>query len=121
MQLQSVPVGQLDLAAAARFNTTAGAMSVAELVAGCDGFELHADTGRAAYALRQAGQTLWIMAAAGRAPGVDLTAAILHEVERVAIERGATQIAATTIRPGLVHKLQKAGFQITGITLRKNL
>ena len=57
--------------------------------------------------------------AAGGAPGVDLTKAIVPVIERQAA--GALQVAITTRRRGLVKKLVKQGYVVSGVTLRKRL
>lgn len=60
--------------------------------------------------------------AAGGEPGFDLTAAMVHAVEREARERiGAQSIGCETRRPGLVKKLQAQGFHVSGFILRKVL
>lgn len=115
-----------DLEPAARFDTTAGAASLADLCAGAQGFELRQGGQRQlAYAVKvaqhKAHRVAWIMAAAGHAPGVDLTATVLPAIEYQARELECSQVAITTIRPGLIRKLKARGYTVTGVTLRKNI
>ena len=66
-------------------------------------------------------RVLWAMAGAGRLPGHDLTATGMQAMEHQARKVGAAQVAITTRRRGFVKKLEKLGYAVTGITLRKNL
>lgn len=107
-----------------RGDTTAGAASLDEVCAGGRVFEgLH--DGRTALvfvlAMRDhaAARVCWVQAAAGHAPGVDLTGAAMPMIEQHARSQGAGQVAVTTRRPGLVRKLKAAGYRVTGVTLRK--
>jgi len=101
-------------------DTTAGACSLEELCAGAECFLVEHDSRPVgAYALRVYGKVVWLMAAGGNMRGVDLTAAIVPAIERQAA--GAGQVAVTTRRRGLVKKLVRQGYQITGITLRKKI
>ena len=63
----------------------------------------------------------WIMAAGGGRAGVDLTSTVTPSIEAQARELGARQIAFNTKRRGLVRKMERLGFSITSVTLRKNL
>lgn len=108
---------------ALRHDTTAGACSQADHEADC-AFGLVVDatgTPCGAYSLRQSGQTLWVMQAGGDLGGVDLVREVLPGIEQGARAAGLDQIAITTRRRGLVRKMQRAGYQITGITLRKRV
>lgn len=112
------------LMAAQRFDTTAGACTIEELCGGAECFILENDAlPLGAYALKVAehsgGRVVWLMAAGGEVRGVDLTAAIVPAIELQAA--GAAQVAITTKRRGLVKKLVRLGYEITGITLRKKL
>lgn len=110
-----------------RTDTTGGTASIGELCAGHPAFELRDSQGRAvgAYVLairdHAAARVAWVMAAGGAVPGVDLTGAVLPCVERQARTLGAGQVAITTRRPGLIRKLKKQGYSVTGVTLRKNV
>lgn len=105
---------------AMRFDTTAGACTIEELCAGSECFLLENETGPVGgYALKVVGPVVWLMAAGGNLRGIDLTSAIVPAIERQA--EGSDQVAITTKRRGLVKKLLRQGYQITGITLRKKL
>jgi len=111
--------------AALRGDTTAGAASLDELCAGGQVFAVHDGGGRPvmAYVLavrqHEAARVCWVQAAAGSAPGVDLTRELLPRIERQAKEQGAGQVAITTRRRGLMKKLRAQGYTVTGVTLRK--
>ncbi|MGQ0750604.1 MAG: hypothetical protein ACT4PS_08725 [Betaproteobacteria bacterium] len=60
-----------------------------------------------------------ILAAAGHAPGRDLTRAGIRDIE--ARISGCASIATYTRRPGLVRKLARGGFRVDGFILRKRL
>jgi hypothetical protein len=113
-------------AALTRADTTAGAASIAELLQGAQAFTLDNDGGPVAfYAVKvvehEKCRVLWAMAGAGRLPGHDLTTTGMQAMEHQARSAGAGQVAITTRRRGFVKKLEKLGYQISGITLRKNL
>lgn len=114
----------LDALADGKTDTAAGSLTVEESCRGAECFLLVGEGGvMGAYALRvvshDAGRVVWIQAAAGGAPGVDLTKAIVPVIERQAA--GALQVAITTRRRGLVKKLVKQGYVVSGVTLRKRL
>lgn len=110
--------------AALRGDTTGGAASLEELCAGGQVFAVHS-AGRTvmAYVLavrqHEAARVCWVQAAAGSAPGVDLTRELMPRIERQAKEQGAGQVAITTRRRGLIKKLRAQGYTVTGVTLRK--
>ena len=58
-----------------------------------------------------------IMAAAGRLPGIDLTAAIVPILE--SMFEGVRAFRVDTARRGLVKKLARMGYSVTHCTLRK--
>jgi hypothetical protein len=60
-----------------------------------------------------------VVAAAGRAPGLDLTAAIETAVR--AQYRHCDALAAITRRPALARKLALLGFGISGFVMRKRI
>lgn len=103
-----------------------GDLSAADLVAGSACFAV-AVNGRqvGAYALRlvegENGATVWIMAAAGSAPGVNLVAATLPAIEANAARNGATALAVTTQRRGLIRKMRLLGYEVDSVNLRKVL
>ncbi|AVO42729.1 hypothetical protein C6571_16790 [Simplicispira suum] len=110
-----------------RGDTTAGAATVGELCQGGQGFEVSDSAGRPvmAYVLairdHAAARVCWVQAAGGAMPGVDLTRELMPTIERQAQEQGAWQVAITTRRRGLIKKLRAQGYQISGVTLRKEI
>lgn len=116
----------LDLAGSAKADTTLGAATMAELCRDALAFSVDADGERCgAYAIKivnhDAERVAWVMAAGGAMRGVDLTGTVLPAIEYQARELNAGQIAITTRRRGLIHKLTAMGYTVAGITLRKNL
>ena len=116
----------LDLAGSIKADTTLGAASVAELCRDAIAFTVDADGERcAAYAIKvvdhDGARLAWIMAAGGAMRGVDLTATVLPAIEYQARELKVKQLAITTRRRGLIHKLCAMGYSVAGITLRKNI
>lgn len=116
----------LATATAPRCDTTAGAQSLAELCRRGIAFEVTAGGRRVgAYTLEMAdhdaARVAWIMAAAGGMPGIDGVASLLPVIEAQAVLLGATQLGVVTRRAGLVKKLRRHGFAVTGVMLRKEL
>lgn len=109
-----------------RGDTTAGAASLDEMCSGGQVFMVR-DSGAPvlAYVLAMrdhaAARVCWVQAAGGGVKGVDLTGAVLPCIERQARTHGAGQVAITTRRPGLIRKLKKQGYSVTGVTLRKTV
>lgn len=108
----------------ARTDTTLGMIGCEETCRGASVFQVQGERGEmiGAYALgyseHDAGRVAWIRAAGG-ASGVDLTRLLVPAIEGQAT--GAMQLAIHTRRAGLVRKLLKQGYEITGVTLRKAL
>jgi hypothetical protein len=110
-----------------RFDTTGGTASLDDYLEGCE--VLNIDVGGqtvGAVALRlvehKAKRVAWIMLAAARHATADLTATVMPALEfQARTLHRADQLAVTTRRRGLVRKLQRQGFEVSGITLRKNL
>lgn len=104
-----------------KFDTTAGAVDLPEMLAGAECFEVIGPGGNSigGYALRVSGKTVWLLAAAMTGPGVDFEKQILPLIEQQAEPVG--QVAVTTKRRGGIKKLLRQGYEITGYTLRKNL
>ena len=111
---------------APRSDTSAGVVSAEEICRDGDTYAVE-EGGQpvAAYNLQVAeherGRVAWVMAAGGGRAGVDLTRLVVPAIEAQARALGACQIALNTRRKGLIHKLQKLGFEVTSVTLRKNL
>lgn len=104
-----------------RGDHTGGALTISEACAGATAWAVETLTGSVvmAYAMRPVGKTCWIVAASGDLPGVDLTKAVLPTIEKQAVALGCQQVAVTTRRSGLVHKLKRAGWREAATTLRK--
>lgn len=116
----------LDLAGSAKADTTLGAASVEELCREAITFAVEANGERCmAYAIKVVNhddqRVAWVVAAGGKLKGVDLTATIIPAIEYQARELNAGQVAITTRRRGLIHKLSAMGYTVAGITLRKNI
>ncbi len=62
-----------------------------------------------------------IIAAAGRAPGVDLTEAAIPLIESTFAQAGCAVVALCTRRMGLVKKLARLGYRVDGVILRKRI
>lgn len=130
MMMQACSLGDvlpvLELAIGPRCDTSGGLLSVAEACQGSECFAVHeGDILVMAYALRrvqhEGGAVTWITAAAGNRPGLDLTRSAIPAIEQQAKDANTQQVAITTRRPGLIRKLKKQGYAITGVTLRKTL
>lgn len=116
----------LQRAASPRADTTLGMQTLQDACSGAQAIAVDCDGQTVmAYALRPVqhdrGAVLWVMAAGGDLPGVNLTQTIIPVIERQARVYGARQVAITTRRRGLVAQLQGMGYEITGYTLRKNI
>ncbi len=106
--------------------TQGGLASVADLEADGQLFECEIDgeiVGN--YVLRvirrSNGTELQVVAAAGRAPGVDLSALGMAAIFEQARTIGADAVALHTRRMGLVKKLARAGFMVDGFILRRRV
>lgn len=119
-------LGLLSQAFTLRADTTAGMETVQDACRFSQAVAVECE-GRAvgAYAVRPVqldrGVVLWVMAAGGRLPGINLTAAMMPVIEAQAMQTGARQVAINTRRKGLISQLEKIGYVVTGVTLRKNL
>lgn len=107
-------------------DTTGGAESIAEMCRNAHTFAITDGAATVgAYALRivehDRARVAWVTAAQGDVLGVDLIASVVPVVEAQARHLGAGQMAINTRRRGLIKKMQRLGFEITGVTLRKKL
>lgn len=66
------------------------------------------------------GRVLWVNGAGGAA-GFDLTQTIMPVIEAQARDSGAAQVAYITKRRGLIAKLEKQGYTVTGVVMRKKI
>ncbi|MDN3921509.1 hypothetical protein [Roseateles violae] len=97
-----------------------------DLVGGCCLFELwDADRLVGAFAARRDSYSdgaVITVTAAGGLPGYDLTSVIDAWAQLQAVgPGGARALTCTTRRPGLVKKLKRAGYQVAGYVMRKEV
>jgi hypothetical protein len=81
-------------------------------------FELRTGEGVGVFVVRQFNGVLWIDGA-GSYSGAGLTEAGLALFDALAVQLGCKTIAFETVRPGLVRKSKKAGFEVAGYTMKK--
>lgn len=75
-----------------------------------------------AFALTIEGENVRCLAAGADAGFVDLVTVMVEFAEREARERiGARRLQCETVRPGLIKRLQRHGFRISGYILTKEL
>lgn len=67
------------------------------------------------------GSEVWVTAAAGSLPGIDLVHVLAPYVARQAAEAGARAVSVSTRRRGLVKKLQREGWTLDAYVIRKKL
>lgn len=114
------------LAKAAEHDTSGGLLTMRDICHDVQFMQLEAD-GKVvgAYAVKlvnhERGKVLWLQSAAANVPGVELGPLIFNIVEKQARMMGADQVAVTTIRKGGMKKLRKLGYEMSGVTFRKNL
>ncbi len=69
--------------------------------------------------MRIAGNTLWIIQAGGRLPGVSLSEEVMPSVEVAARSLDCRSVAFATRRAGLIERMEKLGFEAAGTIVRK--
>lgn len=112
------------LAAAVKHDATGGTQNAADLAADAFLFKVVTEEGAivAAYSMRihqhEKHSVAWVVAAGGRLPGVDLLATVVPVIKRQARECGASQVALITRRQGMVKRMKKQGFAVTGVVMR---
>lgn len=112
------------LAAAVKHDATAGSQGAADLAADAFLFKVVTEDGDivAAYSMRihqhEKQSVAWVVAAGGRLPGVDLLASLVPVIKGQARECGASQVALITRRQGLIKRMKKQGFAVTGVVMR---
>lgn len=110
----------------ARTDTTSGLVDMESCLGRGQLFEVKVE-GRivARYALQfvscDNGGEVWVTAAAGGLPGVDLVQSLTPHIARQAADAGARAVSVSTKRRGLVKKLQRAGWKLEAYVLRKEL
>lgn len=131
-KVATVTPGQLDDAARAAYakafdarrDTTGGLGDMEVCLAAAKLFEVKLD-GRvvARYALEQVNQPkgaeVFIVGAAGNLPGVDLVETLVPYIAQQCA--GAACLTINTRRKGLVHKLEKQGWELSAYVMRKKL
>ena len=110
----------------ARCDTGGGLGSMDAGMAGAQLFEVVVGGAVVArYALRldqhANGVELVVVAAAGGASGVDLTASIVPTIETQGRQAGAHRVTLRTRRPGLVRKLKKQGWVLDAYCMGKKI
>jgi hypothetical protein len=116
----------LQRAISPKADTTAGLCTLQDSIHGAQCFTASCDGKTVfAYALKliqhDRGAVVWIAAAGGDLPGASLTASVLPYIEQQARDSGARQVAIATRRGGLIKQLEKMGYTVSGVILRKNL
>lgn len=89
-----------------------------DIVAGGRCFQLQGDRSTAVYVLTVQNGVAWVQAAAGNGP-IDWTAVLDETITQQAA--GLRALGCQTARPGLVRRLQRRGWRISGWVLRKEL
>ncbi len=108
------------LAGVAELDPSGVAASAAELTRHGQAFAIESEGGSAVFVVAVRNGCAFVVAAKGEGV-IDMTAVLDHVVTRGATNDGCTSVALQTARPGLVRKLQKRGFRVTGWVLRKDL
>jgi hypothetical protein len=83
-------------------------------------YSIDCAAGSAVFVIAQRNGCAFVTAAQGSGD-VDMTALLDHVVTLGATNDGCKAIAFQTARPGLVRKLTRRGFKVTGWVLRKEL
>ena len=106
---------------AGKFDVSGGIVSQAENESGCLFMAVLDDDGRecGAFSVRIAGNTLWIIQAGGRLPGVSLSEEVMPSVEVAARSLDGRSVAFATRRAGLIERMEKLGFEAAGTIVRK--
>lgn len=94
-----------------------GRATVEAVVKAGEPFALDLQDGRMVYVLELQGPALWITAAAGNTR--QATAPALRIIEHQARQAGAQSVNFQTARPGLVKRVQAAGYRVKGWVLEK--
>lgn len=114
------------LSKALAYDTGGAGGQLSDMLGGCAVFEvMNAGNVVGAFAVRaddySDGRTLTVTAAGGL-PGFDLASAIDAWLSLQAVGPAkAHRLTCTTRRPGLVRKLTRAGYQVTGYVLSKEV
>jgi hypothetical protein len=96
------------------------ASDAADLTRCGQAFAVEGEGGNAVFVVVVRNGCAFVVAAKG-AGRIDMTQVLDQVVTRGATNDGCTSIGLQTARPGLVRKLQKRGFRITGWVMKKDL
>jgi len=94
--------------------------SADDLVRHGQAFAIEGDAGSAVFVVVVRNGCAFVVAAKG-AGQIDMTRVLDEVVTRGATNDGCTSIGLQTQRPGLVRKLQRRGFRVTGWVMKKEL
>lgn len=99
-----------------------GMVGEGDIAAMCEAGECFAIDGEASavYVLTVRNGCAWVQAAKGSGP-VDLSAVLDAAISAQAQAHGLDALGCQTARPGLVRKLQRLGWRVSGWVLRKEL
>lgn len=108
------------LAGVAELDPSGISSSAEDLTRHGQAFAIEGEGGSAVFVVAMRNGCAFVVAAKG-AGRIDMTEVLDQVVTRGASNDGCTSIALQTARPGLVRKLQKRGFRVTGWVLKKDL
>lgn len=108
------------LAGVAELDPSGIASNADDLTRHGQAFAVDSDAGSAVFVVVVRNGCAFVVAAKG-AGSIDMTEVLDQVVTRGATNDGCTSVALQTARPGLVRKLQKRGFRVTGWVMRKDL
>lgn len=124
---QALTVRPLERAEAARRLAGVAALDPSGVTANDDdlvrhgqAFAIDAEAGSAVFVVAVRNGCAFVVAAKG-AGQIDMTRVLDEVVTRGATNDGCTSIGLQTARPGLVKKLQRRGFRITGWVMKKDI
>lgn len=108
------------LAGVAALDPSGVAAGESDLTRWGQAFEVAGQGGSAVFVVAVRNGCAFVVAAKGGG-AFDMTTVLDQVVTRGATNDGCTSIALQTARPGLVRKLQRRGFRITGWVMKKDL
>lgn len=122
LTVRPIPAAQAAarLAGVAELDPSGVASSGADLVRYGQAFEVEGEGGDAVFVVAVRNGCAFVVAAKGGGR-LDMTTVLDELVTRAATNDGCTSIALQTARPGLVRKLQRRGFRVTGWVMKKDL
>ncbi len=108
------------LAGVAELDPSGVTSSADDLVRHGQAFAIDAEAGSAVFVVVVRNGCAFVVAAKGEGQ-IDMTRVLDEVVTRGATNEGCKSIGLQTARPGLVRKLQKRGFRVTGWVMKKEL